>query len=148
MTLDVYLYAIDERIERVIELPSEKNPYHLFKVGHFRSRHKPEGFNRYMKKACGETLMSVFEPPRGILRDAKISSPRPPINWPRAKERIREVRQKFEEWAKGSEKMVFYQQALEIIEETIDYVLGRTGDGKDYRLCWQEYPEAWDKFYQ
>jgi hypothetical protein len=172
MALDLILFAEDEDVGRVVTFPSEKNPRHLFKVGHFRSRNKPEGFNRYMKKACGETFMSIFNPPRGILRDAKFYATncdytRPPIDWQRAKERIREVKQKIDAVVKGPDEkrgvlgfffgkrrapndptegeVLFYQQALEVIEDTIDYVLARFGDGKDYRLVWIEEPEKWDK---
>jgi len=143
--LEVYLYAIDEAEARVVMFPSAKYP-HLFKVGFFRSEHDRKGFNSHLKKMCGETLMSIFEVPKDTTSLAKAGAPQPSINWLRAKERAKEVKRKYDEWVGGTDEKNFYQQALEIIEETIDYVLARAGDGKDYRLSWIEVSKFEDEF--
>jgi len=133
----------DAIAENLIEFPSNKHPDHPFKIGHFTDTKK---ISMFLKTTCGTTLPSIFGAPENTFSICWRRFLRPPVDWPKAKERLLEARNKFNERVGHSEKMLFFQKVFDVVEETIDYVLAHAGDGKEYRLSWRGEPEEWKEF--
>ena len=63
------------------------------------------------------------------------------IDWLHAKERVARAFANFREWTVATtppNELEWYKQGLEIIDETIDFVLGQGERRKGYRLEWHE----------
>ncbi len=116
--------------------PSKKYPNHLYLIGYFRN--PPPGSSPDLRRATRNALKDIF-----VLFDnasQRLGLPLE-IDWPHAKEKATAALASFQEWATvttPANELEWYKQALEIIDETIDFVLGQGDRRKEYRLEWHE----------
>ncbi len=118
-----------------IKINSSKYPKHLFKIGYFRSSNDDSGFNSVVMNATGSDLYTLLNP------DPEQYEFVP--DWKAAKEKVQDAIVKFKECIRKGEIGNYERgqewdlQGLEIILETIDYVLNQPDPGK-YALHWSD----------
>lgn len=130
MGLDVYLDKCgeDEAFKEQIPADSKLYPEHLFKIGYFRSSYNGSGINLILLLRGFMCLYQLFD-----YSGDHVFQP----NWRKAKENtvktIADLRHHIEI---NSLDLNWYVQALEIVGETIDFVLSRKDMDKLYLYWW------------
>ena len=123
-----------------IEQDSKKHPEHMFKIGYFRSSYNGGGINSVLDSLGFGGLYWIFD-----NKDQYEFAP----DWEKSLKRVREVLDKFREFTDSDigkyrvatcdsvdgEQYQWYIDALEVVEETILYVL-KQDDSDDYYFHW------------
>jgi hypothetical protein len=115
-----------------IERQSKVHPTEdLFKIGYFRSSYNSAGINSVLDATIHMDLYSVFKPnDRYIFRPA----------WNACLKRANVLRATFKKYIEGldtksASDLEWYVQALDIVVETIEYVLAKP-DKEKYYFHW------------
>lgn len=122
MGLDIYLFNKNE--DKRIELDSEKYPQHDIKIGYIRSSYNVDSFDLFLKEKADLMLGDIFGW-RPTDNDLSIVFP----NWKSSLELAKLVHARI----KKKKNATWYIQAVEIVVETIEYVM-KQPNSKDYYL--------------
>jgi len=118
--------------------PSTKYPQHpFFQMGRFQN--PPIDSSTDLRVAVRIMLDFIFPLSNAIVPDPGLSIE---IDWPKARERANEALRSVDELAgyiSREDERNLYKQALEIVQETIEFVLEQTSTGENYSLLWQGF---------
>ncbi len=135
---DVQAYALKLGLDEYgfkkaeqIKFNSKKYPKHLFEIGYFRSSYNESGINLVLEQSVGSNLYDVFDHTDNEYEFVP--------DWCNSLDKARQILEEYTNAVKPTkatkENIEWVKQALEIVIETIEYVLAQSNPEHFY-LHW------------